>query len=305
MEKMLHIVNSFNKYGVFVIVLSCPSLLENTFYLSDLLVQLRYQYLCVFLFLFLFNLFLKKISFSIAYSIMALINVLSLYPTWSNIHHIEDPDLRIYFANLLSTNKEHSIFYQHISQKNPDVIVLQEVNERWRRKLISLSEEYSYNILIPREDNFGMAIFSKLKILKQEIIKGEAQVESILFKIKINGRDITILSTHPLPPLSPNYWRLRNKQYIEVEKYLNRTQGLKILIGDLNSVPWSSHLNRLSEATNLVPVNTFHDTWNSSFPSGVRLRLDHAFVSPKLKGRLEVLGDIGSDHLPLVLDIEY
>ena len=302
---MRNVVNYFNKCGVFVIVLSCASLLENTFYLSDLLVQFRYQYLCVFLFLFLFNLFLKKFSFSIAYSIMALINVLSLYPTWSNIHHIEYPDLRIYFANLLSTNKEYSIFYQDISKENPDVIVLQEVNERWRRELIPLSEEYSYNILIPREDNFGMAVFSKLKILEQEIIKGEAQVESILFKIKINGQGTTILSTHPLPPVSPNYWRLRNKQYIEVGKYLNRTQGLKILIGDLNSVPWSSHLNRLSEVTNLIPVNTFHGTWNSSFPSGMRLRLDHALISPELKGRLEVLGDIGSDHLPFVLDIAY
>ncbi len=255
--------------------------------------------------MFLINVIRKKHFYGSAYLIVCLINLSLIYPTWTNIHRIEIPDIKVYYANILSSNREYLKIKESIKNENPDIIVLQEVNQSWVENLNFLTDGYKYKILLPREDNFGMAIFSKEKILSEQILIGKAEVESILFEVSFKGRKLSILSTHPVPPITLEYWDLRNNQYIEVAEYLNSIEGDKVLIGDFNTTPWSHYLGEMAQKTNLEPVNVFEDTWNSFFPIGMRIRLDHAFISKNFQGELKVLNEVGSDHLPMLLNLKY
>ncbi|MCY4643507.1 MAG: endonuclease/exonuclease/phosphatase family protein [Bacteriovoracales bacterium] len=297
-------MKSLNSFGIFMMILSSMALLEDKFFISDLLVSFKFQYLWIFLILLLVNLVYKKKGFAASYLIMSLINFVSIYPTWSSTQDLKCPDFKIYFANILTSNKKHSLLIESILKQKPDIVVLQEVNKKWEHKLAYLSDNYKHQIMLSREHNFGMAIFSKLEILDHEIFQGKAEVESVLLKINFKNKDINILATHPVPPINLNYWNLRNNQYKELRGYLNKVQGENILLGDLNAVSWSSHLKQLSKDTGLNPVNTFRDTWNSVLPPGMRIRPDHAFVSKNLKGALKVLDNIGSDHLPMLLSLK-
>ncbi len=304
------VIKNINRVGIFLIILSVLSLLGENFFLTDLLSNFRFQYAWLFLILLVVSFFQKKFYYGAAYLVMCLINLSLIYSTWSNIAQIESTDIKIYYANILTSNKEHlrlkeSIVKESIVKETPDIIVLQEVNQGWVESLNFLTDDYKYKTLLPRENNFGMAIFSKEKILNQQILEGKAGVESILFEINFQGRKLSILSTHPVPPINLEYWRLRNNQYLEVSEYLNNIDGEKVLIGDFNTTPWSSYLKQMAQKTNLKPVNVFEDTWNSSFPVGMRIRLDHAFISKNFQGNLEVLEDIGSDHLPMILSLKY
>jgi len=299
------LVKKLNSFGIIVMIFSSMALLEDKFFISDLLVSFKFQYLWIFLILLMVNLFYKKALFIALYLVMSLINFISVYPTWSNAQGLKDPNLKIYFANINTANKKHSLLMESIFRQKPDIVVLQEVNKSWEQKLVALASNYKHQVMLPREHNFGMAIFSKFEILDQKILQGRAQVESILLKVKFKNRDLNILATHPVPPIGLDYWNLRNNQYKELAEYLNKTQGEKILIGDLNTVPWSFHLKQLSENTGLNLVHTFRDTWNSVFPVGMRIRPAHAFISKNLEGALKVLDSVGSDHLPMVLGLKY
>lgn len=290
-----------NGIGISLAIISLASFLEERFYLTDLLASFRFQYVWIFLILCSIKLIQKKNFNSGICFLLAFVNLILIYPSWTNIESPSSSDLKIYYANILSSNDGYNQLIESISKHNPDIIVLLELNSRWKDTLMGLEKMYPHQIQLPREDNFGMGIFSKFEFLNKEFLKGKADVESILFQIK----DLTILATHPVPPVSPEYWKLRNNQYKEIEEYINRIEGSKVLIGDLNTVPWSSFLSRLSKDTNLKMVNTFEDTWNSAFPVGMRIRLDHVFISKNLRGSLEILEDVGSDHLPMLLKLKY
>lgn len=111
---------------------------------------------------------------------------------------------------------------------------------------------------------------------------GEAEVPSINATLLLNGIPVTLLGTHPLPPGSAEYARLRNDQLRAIATKVQASKGLTIVLGDLNATPW----------------------WPAYLPIG-RIPLDHCLVSPSIYVINKQLGpNVGSDHLPVVIDLE-
>ena len=63
--------------------------------------------------------------------------------------------------NVRSENTRHDLVIAEIRRRDPDVLVLLEVNDRWLEMLAEVIASYPHTILQPRADNFGIAVLSR------------------------------------------------------------------------------------------------------------------------------------------------
>jgi endonuclease/exonuclease/phosphatase (EEP) superfamily protein YafD len=294
--KILRLLNFFS---LIAIASTALSFFSHDFYLADILSNFRFQY---FLYLFVISIvnfiFTKKILGAIAF-IFCLVNLYFFLPLMSKTQALNKP-IKIFYANVLSQNKNYRGLINQIEKEDPHIIGLLEINSSWASALAPIMAKYPHMIIIPQEDNFGLALYSKEEFLDVEEIKSEMGLSSIVASFA----DYQLFLTHPYPPISSDSWKSRNSHYQEIVKKFKGSSSPLILIGDFNSAPWSVHLQEMSESLELNLVNGLQCTWPTHFPPGFRLGLDHAFVSKNIKASKRILNAFGSDHLPFLLEIE-
>jgi endonuclease/exonuclease/phosphatase (EEP) superfamily protein YafD len=218
-----------------------------------------------------------------------------------------DAKLRVLLLNVDTSNRRCDLVKALIRDKNPHLFVLEEVDDRWIDELRELRASYPHVVFAPREDNFGIALFSRLPLLNSTVIYlGEAEVPSVVAEVEVGNQRVTVLGTHPLPPGSPEYARFRNEQLAAIPKFLSGRKRPVILLGDLNATPWSAYFKRLVHETGLIDSSRgrgIHPTWPANF-FPLRIPIDHCLVSPGVKVLNKQVGpNVGSDHLPLVVEV--
>src|SRR5690606_20825974 len=88
-----------------------------------------------------------------------------------------------------------------ILRESPDIVALMEVDEAWLDKLDVALWMMPFQRAVPRNDNFGIAIFSKAPIRKVHDMSDAGEVPSIAVDIDVWGHPTTLVVTHPLPPM--------------------------------------------------------------------------------------------------------
>lgn len=195
---------------------------------------------------------------------------------------------------------------QAVLDANPDILVLEEVSRSWLNELAPVLMTYSYSREAPADDNFGIALYSRLPFKRAEIAYiGEADVPSIMADVDSPDGVFTILATHPLPPAGPEYSRLRNNQLGELALTVRKIKTPVLLMGDLNMSPWSPYFRRLLKDSELLDSARgygLQPSWPTMNPL-LLIPLDHALHSPGIGivGR-RIGPDAGSDHYPLILE---
>jgi endonuclease/exonuclease/phosphatase (EEP) superfamily protein YafD len=152
-----------------------------------------------------------------------------------------------------------------------------------------------------------MALFSRLPLTNAVVLHlGEAGVPTVTADVLIEGTPVHLVGTHPLPPGTPRYARLRNEQLLRVADYVRDQSDPIILLGDLNATPWSPHFKRLLKESQLKNTARGHGLC-ASWPAGLpplRIPIDHCLVSPSIHVRERGVGPgIGGDHLPLMAEL--
>ncbi|MDR2849562.1 MAG: endonuclease/exonuclease/phosphatase family protein [Verrucomicrobiota bacterium] len=226
-------------------------------------------------------------------------------PAATPAHH-----LRILQANILTSNTNASALLALVARENPDIIILQEPNARWLSDLAPLSRAYPVSATDPREDNFGAAIFAK-SARSAEIIhlNDPERAPSTRALIDVSGRTLTVIGTHPPAPYCASKWRGRNAYTLGLARLLSETQGPRVVTGDFNNTPWSSHFQAFMTISGLrdsAQGRRPQPTWPTFLPAPLRIPLDHCFHSADVRIIDRRLGpDIGSDHLPLIIDLAF
>ncbi len=213
--------------------------------------------------------------------------------------------IRIFHSNVLSTNTNYLDLIKQINKEIPDVVLLQEVNSAWISNLSKITSSYIHTIEISREDNFGIALYSKHPIVKNTIndLSG-LDIPTVEAHIAVNNVDFTLISTHPLPPINKLYYESRNKQLEHITRRVNELNRATVVIGDLNITPWSAHYRVLETDTGLRSAGAYTPTWPTKILP-MRIPIDHCLVSPHISIKSMRTGDnFGSDHLPLIVDLE-
>lgn len=217
------------------------------------------------------------------------------------------PSLRAVTLNLHHTNTAYPQVRAALTQLAPDVIVLQEVTRHWLTELTPLRAAYPHVIAEPREDPFGIALFSRLPFAQADIVPiGTAGLPSVIVRLKIDGKSLTLIGTHPLPPVSPQAAGLRNQQLVALAARVRQTTTEPVLLmGDLNITPWSCYFQQLLSDSGLRDSAIGHgiqSTWPVSWWP-LWIPIDHGLYSTGITIETRQVGNaVGSDHYPLVIE---
>lgn len=222
--------------------------------------------------------------------------------------------LRVYDANVYTANTHYEKVLAEIHREKPDLILLEEINAAWLDALAPLRKSYPYVLACPREDNFGIVLFSKLPFVNSRVeYFGKAQLPSLVATVPVQSENVLVIGTHSLPPSTQENFVERNEQLAKIADFINTQSRPVLLLGDLNMTPWSADYKKLIVATGLRNARMGYGlqaSWPTHLPllprrlmPPFRIPIDHALYSKHFvvadyrRGR-----DIGSDHLPLLVD---
>ena len=215
--------------------------------------------------------------------------------------------LRVMLANVLTSNENTAALLERVESEAPDILALQEIDDRWVNELRELNSRYPYSKVIPRGDNFGIGLWSRFPLAAvEELILSEAEVPSIYAQIEISGQTVSILTTHPVPPANKAGFDERNAQLSALGSLIRQSSIPTILLGDLNVTMWSPYYAKLIRDSGLVNTRKGFGvlpTWPTQIPV-LKIPLDHCLVSPTITvQRIRTGKTVGSDHLPLIVDL--
>ena len=192
-----------------------------------------------------------------------------------------------------------------VRRENPDILALEEISDKWVKALDPIFQQYPYQKFETREDNFGIGLLSRIPFVSAKVESiGKADVPSIVAELAVDGKTVTLIATHPVPPAGAEYSANRNDQLEQLAARAAATHGPLLLLGDLNVTPWSCHYRKLirtSRLTDSAAGRTITATW-PTFLHSLGIPLDHCFHSAEVVITSRQVGDHdGSDHYPLIV----
>ena len=229
-----------------------------------------------------------------------------------DVRHIEESrSISVLIANVLMTNKNIMALQTFINNESPDVVLTLETNQFWQDGLETIENCYPYRVAIPKENLYGMHMYSKLP-LSHETIRYliEDEVPSIRVDITLrNNETIQFYALHPAPPSPTENEKSieRDAELVTVAKEIAGGTMPTIVTGDLNDVAWSSSTLLFKKISGLVDprvgrglFSTFHAKyWMLRWP------LDHVFHSTSFElASIKRLGYFGSDHFPVFFKLQ-
>jgi endonuclease/exonuclease/phosphatase (EEP) superfamily protein YafD len=78
--------------------------------------------------------------------------------------------VKIVQMHVLTINRHFAAVTAWLLKTGVDVIVLEEVNPHWVSELTPLLKKYPYRVARPRNDNFGIFIFSRRPIIQSRVV---------------------------------------------------------------------------------------------------------------------------------------
>ncbi|MCA4781130.1 endonuclease/exonuclease/phosphatase family protein [Empedobacter stercoris] len=221
----------------------------------------------------------------------------------------EKSNFKITSINIFSQNEDFHYLKNYLEKEKSDVLILQELTPAWQKNVEFIRQEYPFYKEEVRNNNFGIAIYSKVPLTKVSTKNYIDEMHpSILAEISVNGKPVSILATHPVPPL-PNQARFekRNQQYELMKHEIDAlsTENI-ILIGDLNCTVYSPNF-KLVQSDKLKDARSgfgLQNSWNAFIPI-FRTNIDQCWVTKSMKVTNFYRGeDIKSDHFPIVAELK-
>lgn len=213
--------------------------------------------------------------------------------------------LRILLANVYAHNRKHEKIIKLIQRENPDILVLEEINQRWGDYLAQSLKDYPHREICSQDGFFGLAVFSKLPLKEIERVSFVSErVPSIRCVFEWEGHEIVLWATHPKSPRRRKNWKSRNKQLMELSKRVDEDRRPTIVAGDLNASPWCGWFRELlgKRLVSAAVTGDIRGTWPAFLPSLFRTGLDHVLVNSGFDvEQYRILEKIGSDHLPVLV----
>lgn len=234
--------------------------------------------------------------------------------------------LKVASANLWHSADGRDRTIEALLASDPDIIGLVEATPAWRPALEPLYAKYPYRVdCFDLDPECQTMLLSKLPIEKP--IAGRVWMATPIVaggEILWNGRPITVLATHWFRPLARSDegpWGADDPErsaYLAeglpvsrqagqaglFAKYLNRQPGELIIMGDLNSAPWSRVQSAFRAKTGLDNQAGWDATWPSFLPWPLRLPIDHILARGHLVvTKFETGPRTESDHFPIIAEI--
>jgi endonuclease/exonuclease/phosphatase (EEP) superfamily protein YafD len=297
------------------LLLSVAGLLGHISKYAELASHFKVQYLIGSAACLLACLFNREPVWAIAAAMGVAINLAAIVPWYAGRKKITGKRsgrrrVKLILANVNHRNTASERFIAFAQKHTPDVLVVQEVNERWRESLQALHSLYPFTKELPKGGGSGMALYSRFPFerLTSAFPEGDAR-PCILARMDIDGATFSILSIRPRTPILNDRYKSRNELLAAAADCLRDRPAPKVCVGDLNITPWSPYYRGFVKRTKLVNVRKgfgLLPSWPAFlFFKWLMLPLDHCLVSDDIRVKNARTGEpIGSDHLPLMVELE-
>ncbi|RNI25820.1 endonuclease/exonuclease/phosphatase family protein [Rufibacter latericius] len=216
----------------------------------------------------------------------------------------------IMISNVRMSNTRYERFLKVVRENDPDLLLINEPNQRWADAISELHDIYPYDIKAPLENTYGMMFLSKFKLSHTEVrYLVEEGIPSFYMVIELpTGRKFDLFTVHPQPPHLNKDTDTREAELLTVAKMAKDSPYASIVIGDLNDVAWSYTTNLFRKISGLLDPRIgrgFFNTYNAFVPF-FRYSLDHIFYDPAFRLiRIKRLPFFGSDHFPMFIRLNY
>ncbi len=176
-------------------------------------------------------------------------------------------------SNVNIGNNDPSAFLQLVSVEQPDIVIVQEGNVAWLSKV----KTFPYQMASSESGVFGTVIFSHLPFEQTQILLlGSGGLESLLVKFQVKGKMVSLLATHPWPPINQEAFDYRNSQLFEVSAFFKQLSMPKMIVGDLNISMWSPiYYQMIQDMYNARQGFGILPTWPTFLPL---IPIDHCLV---------------------------
>lgn len=323
-NRFLEIIrNQFIIIAIFIAVFTVLGFWGDKFFLFDIMSQFSIQYYIVgailFLGLIFWNKLIKTPKWALILCILIIIvNSVQIIPWKRQMKpemFISDMVMKISLMNVLTSNNGYKAVLANINKSKPDIIFLEEVNDEWLKNMSALDKVYPYSIKYPREDNFGVALYSKVPFKTSEIkYFGHFEIPLIVCIVEMYNKKLKIIGIHTTPPSNQDYFINREEMLSELANFVKNDPMPIIVIGDLNTTMYSPSYKKFIKKSQLINARTnfgIIPTWSpkSRDINGVTfdklmkfatISIDHVLHNSKIKVTFfEANKSIGSDHLPI------
>lgn len=315
--------NQFIIFAIFIAIFTALGYLGDKFFLFDIMSQFSLQYyilgFILFIGLIILNKFIKTPKWALILCILIIaINSFQLIPWKRQMKpemFVSDMEMRISLMNVLTSNNGYNAVLKNINKFKPDVIFLEEVNNEWLKNMSELDKIYPYSIKYPREDNFGVALYSREPFKTSEIrYFGHFEIPLIVCSIEKYNKKLKIIGIHTTPPSNQDYFVNRNEMLSKLADYVKDEKIPTIVIGDLNTALYSPTYKKFIKQSKLINARKNFGIIPSWSPksrdiNGIKfdrlmkfamIPIDHVLHSSKIHiTHIETGKSIGSDHLPI------
>lgn len=207
-----------------------------------------------------------------------------------------------------------------IHEKQPDILAIQEYYHSKKRKF-----DYKYSYFVPKSSNknFGLAIFSKYKIINKGSLDFKRSSNNAIFVDILKGKDtVRVYNVHlqslRINPDKENFGEENSEKLIkrlkfgftlqalqteQILKHQQKFKGKKIICGDLNNTAYSWVYKQLSKNKKDAFIEAgdgFGKSFNYFFP----MRIDFILTDEDIEiNHFVTLRKKYSDHFPILARI--
>ncbi|MCB0344689.1 MAG: endonuclease/exonuclease/phosphatase family protein [Bdellovibrionales bacterium] len=297
--------------GAALIVATYCGFFDSYHWSLDLLTHFRPQYLVGLVSLGLAALVVRSRLFAVLLMFHAGLNAAVMSPYFEKLEERSgqpQAEVKLLLFNLNQRNTNYDAVVDFVRSEQPDVAIFIEVGIEWDQHLRQLTSDLPQFVSEARDDNFGIALYSKLPLLSSRVeLVGEVQRPTIFADLMLGSSEITVVGTHPVPPGSEHNSYLRNDHLSKLADVLRQQRRPILFAGDMNITPWSSHYRDFLERSGLL--NAARGRWILwTWPSTIlplAIPIDHVLISTdfNVKG-IRKGPSLGSDHYPVIAQLE-
>ena len=251
------------------------------------------------------------------------LNLLVILPYYQSANRLHLPSgektLRLVHLNLMGPlNRDFSKVDRLLRDTKPDMLDFVEYTPLWQRTLEQgYLKRYPYRSVIPGH----LAFYSRFPMQAyRRYPRGMTHVANqayLLANVRFKKTILTVLVAHPASPLTPVRWQWQQALFADWIRERSRWNRHLLVVGDLNTAPWTPELVTLMQKTGLRDSQLgfgIQPSWPAIFPGfkggesvpfwmfPLGLPIDHILVSSRLDiVSRQAIAFVGSDHLPIVL----
>ncbi|TMM31399.1 endonuclease [Polaribacter aestuariivivens] len=226
------------------------------------------------------------------------------------------------FFNVNTDSTSTKNGFDFIADKNPDVLAIQEYYQSSKIKL-----SYPYKFIKTKNDKgkFGMAIYSKYKIINSGSLNLKNTSNNIIFidilketdtirvynfhleslRIKPNEENFGEENSEKLLNRVSTSFKMQTQQALQFLEHEKNWHGKRIICGDFNNTAYSWVYKKISmnkKDAFLEAGKGFGKTFNYWFP----MRIDFILVDEKaIVNQFKVFSEQYSDHFPVQAKISW